>query len=74
VERWKQYPEEVELLAYDITGIFTTTFVRQLAKDDPYYGVLEMASELELPKEVAGLRAPLSTWPMMARLIATLPE
>lgn len=75
VDRWKQYPDEAEALAYDITGLLATSFARkQVAKDDPYYRVLEMAGDLELPEEVAGLRGPLSTWPMMARLIAALPE
>ena len=74
VGRWKQYPDEAEFLAYDIAGLLATSLARkQLAKNDPYYLVLEMAGDLDLPEEVAGLRRPLSTWPMMARLIAALP-
>jgi len=75
VDRWKQYPNEAEWLAYDVAGLLATSFARkQLARDDQYLQVLEMAGDLELPEAVAGLRRPLSTWPIMARLIARLPE
>ena len=75
VDRWRQYPDEAEWLAYDIAGLLATSFARQqVVRGDPYYQVLEMAGDLELPEEVASLRRPLSTWPMMARLIAALPE
>lgn len=74
VDRWKQYSDEAGWLAYDIAGLLATSFARkQLARDDPYLRMLEMAGDLEFPEEAAGLRRPLSTWPMMVRLIAAFP-
>ncbi len=42
-------------MAYDIADMFGASVISKRLAKDPYYRVLKMAGDLELPEEVAGL-------------------
>lgn len=66
IAAYNRSPDDGERLAYDIAGLLSLNFVRQLPDNDPISDVLALAGQLELPESH---RDPDATWAALQKLV-----
>jgi hypothetical protein len=70
INRRNTSPERSQEIAYEITGLLSTDFALSLDESDPYFEILTMAGQLELPAQYQGM----ATWKRLAELVQALPK
>lgn len=52
IEEQQNKPEESQKIAYDIAGLLSTRYARELSDDHKYAQIMLLAGELELPQKL----------------------
>lgn len=71
LERYLADPARGEWVAYEVAGLFSTAFARELEEGDVIEEILYTAGQLELPE---AHRDPGASWEKMAQLVNFLPS